>query len=179
MDARRELSLIRKQFRNFSRNYGESIVYFEYKPATSPASAGGSWYDDVYDEGRPGTGGRSYAPGIVVPVLKIQETEDQKRAIPEGRQPVQVVNVVASVEDLRVAGVSNPYEYQRHLNDMFLYDGRYYGISMYRVKGRAKDDVLVLLDGYEMYISEEMSNDPGPAALGVQNLPWPSTLADL
>lgn len=179
MDPRTELSLIRKQFRHFARNYGESIVYFEYTPASTPASAGGSWYDDVYDEGRPGSGGRVYSAGVVIPVLKITENEDQKRAIPEGRQTHQTLNIVASLDDFRSAGIADPYEYRRHLNDVFLYDGRYYGISTYRVRGRAKDDVLVILDGYEIYINEEMSNDPGPTALGVQNLPWPSTIANL
>lgn len=178
MDTRRELSLIRKHFRFYSRTYGESIVYFEYTPFASPASAG-SWYDDVYDEGRVGSGGRSYKTGVTVPVLRIEETEDQKRAIPEGRQPTQVVNFIASIDDFRSAGITDPYEYRNHLNDMFLYDGRYYSIASYRVRGRAKDDVIILVEGYEIYINQELAYDPGPSAMAVQNLPWPSTLADL
>lgn len=178
MDVRRELGLIRKQHRHHTRNYGESIVYFEFLPATSPASLG-TQYDDVYDEGIAGVGGRRYATGVVVPVVRAEETEDQRRAIPEGRQPVQTLQITATIEDFRSAGISDPYEYQRHLNDVFLYDGRYYGISMYRVRGRASDDVLVLLSGFEIYINQEMPFDPGPSSMSVQNLPWPSTLADL
>lgn len=178
MDIRRELSHIRKHHRFHTRNYGESITYFEYLTATSPASAG-SQYDDVYDEGIAGSGGRKYSSGIVVPVVRVEETEDQKRAIPEGRQPSQTVSVIATIEDFRSAGISNPYEYQNHLNDMFLYDGRYYGIGTYRVRGRAMDDILILLEGYEIYINQDMPFDPGPTAMNVQNLPWPSTLANL
>jgi hypothetical protein len=175
MDIRRELSHIRKHYRHYQRNYGEAVVWFEFIPLASSASAG-SLYDDVYDEGAPGAGGRTYRNGITVPVLMITEAEDQKRAIPEGRQPVQLTNFVASVEDFRDAGVSDPFEYQRHLNDMFLYDGRYFSVASYRVRGRAKDDVLIVVEGIEVYIDQELVNDPGPAPFSIQNDPWPSLL---
>lgn len=175
MDLRREASQIRRHYREYTRNYGETVVWFEYAPATTPASAG-SVYDDVYDEGIIGTNGRKYKNGVVLPVLMITETEDQKRAIPEGRQPVELTNFVASIEDFRTAGVSNPFEYQNHLNDMFLYDGRYFAIATYRVRGRLRDDILVVVEGIEVYINQEMPFDPGPASLGVQDLPWPTAL---
>lgn len=178
MDLRREVAEIRRHYREYARNYGETIVWFEYMPFTSPASAG-SQYDDVYDEGIIGTGGRKYKSGVVIPTLMITETEDQKRAIPEGRQPVELTNFVASIEDFRAAGVSDPYEYQRHLNDMFLYDGRYFSIATYRVRGRMRDDVLVVVEGIEVYINQEMPFDPGPTAMGIQDLPWPSTLPSI
>jgi len=176
MDVRRELNNIRKHYREYHRDYGESIVWFEYLARTSPASAG-SIYDDVYDEGTEGASGRRYRDGIVLPVLMIAENEDQRRAIPEGRQTVQLTNFVASLDDWRRAGVTDPYEYRHHLNDMFLYDGRYFNIATYRVRGRARDDVLIVVEGYETYVSEEMPNDPGPGSLGITNLPWPSTIA--
>ena len=112
-----------------------------------------------------------------MPVLMIAENEDQRRAIPEGRQTVQLTNFVASLDDWRRAGVTDPYEYRHHLNDMFLYDGRYFNIATYRVRGRARDDVLIVVEGYDTYVSEEMPNDPGPGSLGITNLPWPSTIA--
>jgi hypothetical protein len=59
---------------------------------------------------------------------------------------------------------------------MFFYDARYYGVSMYRVRGRAKDDVLVVVEGLEIYIDEEMVNDPGPEAMSTQDYPWPQKL---
>lgn len=175
MDARRELGLIRKNYKQYHRHVGEFVTWFEF----TPFAVGGSTYDDVYDEGPTGSGGRTYSPGIIVPVLMVTETEDTKRAIPEGRQPVQVTNIVMSIEDMRTAGVNNPFEYQRHLNDMFFYDARYYSVSMYRVRGRAKDDVLVVVEGIEVYVDEEMVNDPGPASMAAQDYPWPSNLPSL
>ena len=177
-DLRRELNLIRRRYREHARNYGETVVWFEYLPSTSPASAG-SQFDDVYDEGPSGPGGRKYKNGIVVPVLMISEREDEKRAIPEGRQPVELTNFVASVEDFRAAGIEAPYEYQKRLNDIFLYDGRYFSVHSYKVRGRLRDDVLLLVEGFEIYINQEMPFDPGPQAMGVVDLPWPSTIANL
>lgn len=177
MDVRRELGAIRKHYREYHRKVGETIVWFEYEPLAAAASAG-STYDDVYDEGNVGTGGRKYKAGVTIPVLLITESEDTKRAIPEGRQPVQLVNLVASVEDMRVAGVSSPFEYQNHLNDIFLYDGRYMAVQSYKVRGRARDDVLVVVEGLELYIDQEFAFDTGPEAMEVQNFPWPSTLGN-
>lgn len=178
MEIRRELGLIRKHYREYQRKAGETVVWFEYSPFATAASAG-SIYDDVYDEGNIGTGGRKYGSGIVLPVLMITEAEDTKRAIPEGRQPVELVNLVASIEDWRQAGMTSPYEYRQHLNDIFLYDGRYMSVTSYRVRGRADgEDVLVVVEGIEVYINQEFAYDTGPDPLTVQNLPWPSTLAN-
>lgn len=178
MDLRRELSHIRKHYRKYHEDAGESVVWFEFTRLGTNTSTQ-SVYDDVYDEGVPGAGGKRYSNGVVIPVLMITEAEDQKRSIPEGRQPVQLANFVASIQDFRDAGVSNPFEYQRHLNDIFLYDGRYFSVVSYRVRGRARDDVIVVVEGIEIYINQEMPFDPGPTALGVTNLPWPSTLPQL
>ncbi len=175
MDGRRELAHIRKNYRQYHRHVGETIAWFSFIPFSST----GSEYDDVYDEGPSGADGKKYKDKVIVPVLMVTETEDTKRAIPEGRQPVQVVNVVMSIADMRDAGVEEPYEYQRHLNDLFMYDARYYSVTMYRVRGRVKDDVLVVVEGIEIYVDDEMPNDPGPAAMSVTDFPWPSTLPSL
>ncbi len=172
MDARRELSLIRKNYKQYHRHVGETITWFEFVDF----GPSGSSLDDVYDEGPEGSGGKVYKDGVSIPVLMVTETEDTKRAIPEGRQPVQVTNIVMSIEDMRTAGVTNPFEYQRHLNDMFFYDARYYAVSMYRVRGRAKDDVLVVVEGIEVYLDQEYVNDPGPESMSIQDYPWPATL---
>lgn len=178
MDLRKEANNIRKQYRSYHSYAGESIVWYEHEPLANAASAG-STYDDIYDEGNIGTGGKSFKNGVIVPVLMITESEDTKRAIPEGRQPVEIVNFVASVQDFRDAGISNVFEYRQHLNDMFLYDGRYFSVMAYRVRGRLRDDILVVVEGLEVYINQEMPFDPGPDPYTVQNLPWPTTLPSI
>lgn len=175
MDIRRELDLINKHFRSHHSTAGESVVWFEFIPlGNEPAVS--SVYDDIYDEGATGTPGLSFKPGVVVPTLLITENEDQKRSIPEGRQVVQTMNLFVSVKDMRDAGITNPHEYTDHLNDMYLYDGRYYTVFDYRVRGRLRDDVFVLIQALEVLVDQELPNDPGPARRGVDNFPWPTTL---
>lgn len=175
MLIRRELNEIRKHYRRHHQESGEAVVWYEFVPFSDE----GSTYDDVYDEGAPGPGGKKYRPGITVPVLRIEETEDLKRAIPDGRQPVQVVNFIASVDDFRRAGVDAPWEYQKRLNDIFMYDGRYYSVYSYRVRGRARDDVMLLVEGLEIYISQEMVNDQGFGGFSVPDGTWPARLPGL
>lgn len=178
MDIRRELDIINKHFRVHHKAAGETIVWYEFIPLGG-ASASYSTYDNVYDEGPIAGGGRKYQPGVALPVLLASENEDQKRAIPEARQVVQTMNLFISIRDMREAGISDPYEYRGHLNDIFLYDGRYYSVYNYRVRGRLRDDVFVLVDGIEMYISQEMPNDTGPEPLTINNFPWPAQLPSI
>lgn len=177
MDIRRERDLIQKHFRRHHTVAGETVVWYEFLPLGSASV--NSVYDDVYDESPYGNGGRQYKPGVVLPVLLASENEDQKRAIPEARQPVQTMNVFISIEDMRSAGISMPWEYRNHLNDVFVYDGRYYSVYDYRVRGRLRDDVFVLVAGQEVFVDQEFVNDVGPESLGVQNLPWPASLPSL
>lgn len=176
MDTRVELDLIRKHYREYSRHAGEHVVWYEFLPFGAAASASGSYFDHVYDEGISGTGGRKYKNGVVVPVLMITETEDQKRSIPEGRQPVEVVNFVASIDEFRRAGITDPFEYKQHLNDLFIYDGRYFTVTSYKVRGRARDDIIIVVEGLEIYMNQEYPFDPTTTFSGVSSLPWPSSL---
>lgn len=175
MDVRRELAAIRRHYREYQSRTYEYVTWFEFNHLGTNIPTD-SVYDDVYDEGIIGTGGRTYKNGVTIPVLLVTESEDTKRAIPEGRQPVQVVNIVGSIQDFRDAGITAPYEYQPHLNDMFFYDGRYYSVASYKVRGRAQDDVLVVVEGIEVYINQELLFDPGPGQMGILDLPWPSSL---
>lgn len=174
MDVRRELDIIHKHFRRHHKVANETVVWYEFN--TLGSASVNSIYDDVYDEGIRGTGGKSYKDGVVIPIMLGSENEDQKRSIPEARQPVQTMDIFVSIKDLRDAGISTPYEYRDHLNDIFLYDGRYYSVYDYKVRGRLKDDIFVLISGQETFINQEFLNDPGPGALGLDNFPWPATL---
>jgi hypothetical protein len=176
MDLRREVSHIRRQYDVYKRELGEVVVWYEFIPFGDELGVE-SMYDSVYDEGPSGLGGRRYKPGVVVPVLLITESEDQRRAIPEGRQPVQVINGVGNIVDFKRAGINQPHEYKPHLDDMFSYDGRYYYVDVYKVRGRMRDDIMIVFEGIEVFPEQEMVNDPGPQSFVASDLPWPSTLA--
>ena len=145
VNIRRELDHISDNYRRYHRETGETIVWYEIQPFGSNASTD-SLYDDVYDEGLLATGGLRYKTGVIIPVLQIQETEDTKTATADGRHVVQTISGSTSVKDMVDAGIGDVSEYRNHLNDMFFYDGRYYSVTTYRVRGRARDCLLYTSD---------------------------------
>jgi len=174
MELRRELDLINKHFDWMHRTQGEVVVWYEFLPLGN-----GSAYDDVYDEGPVGAGGRAYKPGVLLPVLRVQEREDQKRAIPDARLPMQNVMLFVAAKAMRDAGVENVWEYETHFNDMFKWDGRFYTVHDYMVRGRLRNEVYIMIEGIQVYVDQEMVNDPGPTDLPTTDLPWPSELPTL
>jgi len=157
VDLRKELSLINKHIRQHGREAGGSIVWYEFLPLGE-----GSSYDDIYDEGDLGPTGRSYAPGIVLPTIYIDELEDEFTASDDGRQPTQNIDVTILYQDVLRSGMSEPWEYQKHLNDMLSYDGRFFKVSSFRVRGQAPSDVLVTVRAFEIYVDQDMVYDNPP-----------------
>lgn len=176
MNLHTELSLINKHFNKRHKEAGsEYLVWYEFIPLGTSASAT-SIYDDVYDESPSGTGGRKYKPGVVLPALLASETEDQRRAIPEGRLTLETMNLFVPVKAMRNAGIETVWEYRNHLNDIFLYDGRFFSVFDYAVRGRVKGEVFVLIQGQELYVDQEFVNDSNFPELSSNNLPWPASL---
>lgn len=177
MDVRRELAHINKHFRRFQGVAELAIVWYEFTPLG--AASVNSVYDDVYDEGIRGSGGKKYKDGVTIPVLLASENEDERRAIADGRKPTQTMSLFITMKDMKDAGISQPWEYRTHLNDMFVYDGRYYNVFSYKVRGVIRDEVFILVSGYETFVDEELINDPGPSDLGADSYPWPSDLPSI
>lgn len=173
MDPRVELSLINKHIRQHNRESGEQVYWFEFVPLSTQASAG-SFYDDVYDEGAPGTGGMSYSGGIVIPTIYVEEVEDLFTMQEDARQPTQNIRVTFLYLDAARAGMSDAAEYKKHLNDVFFYDDKYYRVYNYHVRGRLPSEVVIGVEGYEVYVDQEFPYDTGPPTLAQTNLPWPS-----
>lgn len=169
MDVRREHGLINKHYRHHTRNYGDHVVWFEFDKEETE-------YDNIYDYGDVGTAGRTYKTGVPIPTIYVEEIEDQNRAIEEGRQPVENIRAIFSMEDLRRCGITEPWEYQPHLNDLFFYDGRYFKVYEYRVRGRLRGEVLVAVEGVEVYVDQEMTFDNAPVTGYTENYAWPNTL---
>lgn len=172
MDVRRELDLINKQFDWLYHTQGVGIVWYEFLALSNT----GSTYDDVYDEGIVGSSGRKYKSGVILPVLRITEAEDQKRSIPDARLPYQNVSVFISAKAMLDSGISNPWEYETRLNDMFKWDGRYFTVVDYLIRGHLRSDVYYMVTGSQVYVDQEMVNDPGPSDTVSIDLPWPTSL---
>jgi len=171
VDIRTEHLHINKHVRHRVDEAGEHIVWFEY---VKQGEVDGTVFDDLYDQGSPLDGyGRVYAPGIPIPTIYVEEMEDALTVRQEGRVPTQNLRAVMLYDDVKKSGISQPFEYAPHLNDIFYYDGRYYKISNYEVRGRLDDDVLVTATGYEVFVDQEFGFDPGPEIPTVTDLPWP------
>jgi hypothetical protein len=166
----RELGAINKHVRFRNREAGESVVWYEFKPL----EGGHSVYDDIYDEGGPGTGGRNYARGIIIPTIYVEEVEDSFRAIEDGRQPTQNLRTTILFKDALAAGLSVADEYNDHLNDIIFYDERYYKVSDYRARGRIPGEVILVVQAYEVFIHQEFPFDIGPQHGHDESLPWPT-----
>lgn len=172
MDIRRELVNINRHFDWMQKTQGDVVIWYEFIPFSNT----GSRYDDVYDEGIVGASGRKFKNGKILPILRIQEREDQKRAIPEGRLPFQNIMIFVSAKDMRNAGIDNVWEYESRINDMFKWDSRYYSIHDYMVRGRLRGEVYYIVEGIQVYVDQEMVNDPGPVDNFAVEEPWPTGL---
>jgi hypothetical protein len=168
VDTRREVRQIWKQFDRQYGIIGEALIYFRFDADTSR-------YDRVYDEGF-----RRYHPGKIVPILWVDQQEATEDYAPEGRRPTQRLRCAVSAKNLYEAGFSvtevhgnriydtSPSDIWRRdrLHDIGYYDGRYWEISAYQLRGRAKgEDVIIGITAIETFPDDDMRFDfpPGTA----------------
>lgn len=165
MDTRRETTHIFKEFGRFHNKIGEAVIWFKFDLESS--------YDDVYDET-----GRNYRAGISVPVLWIDQIEDTENYGAEGRRPTQRIRFACSARSMTEAGVgaqeshggrlwdtkpSGKPWWDDRLNDLIYYDGRYYEISGFNIRGRARQDVIIGVTGIETQPGDELVFDLFPS----------------
>lgn len=168
MDIRREVREVWKHFGRYQDDVGETIIYYRFDVENSA-------YDNVYDEGF-----RRYEPGVWIPILWVDESEATEDYAPEGRRPTQRVRVAVSALDVHQAGLSvaevhgnrltdeSPsivWRYDR-VHDIFYYSNRYYEVSSFQVRGRAKgEDVIVGITGIETYPEDDALFDYLPGSV--------------
>jgi hypothetical protein len=167
IDVRREAREIWKHFGRYQETIGEWVLWFKFDVLNSQ-------YDRVYDEGF-----RRYLPGLKVRILWIDQMEAAEGYAPEGRRPTQRFHFAVSARELYEAGISvteasgnrvgdiSPSTIWRldRVNDIVFYDGRYYEVSDFQIRGRVKtEDVIIGVSGIEVYPSDDMILDVQPGA---------------
>lgn len=167
VDSRRELSHIRKEFVRFHKKVGEALSWFLFDTETS-------LYDNVYDEGF-----RQYMPAVRVPILWVDQQEAMEDYGPEGRRPTQRLRFAVSAQSLFECGISvteahgnrisdhSPTTVWRadRLNDLLYYDGRFYEVSGFQIRGRLQgEDVIIGISGIETFPSDELNLDSTPVS---------------
>lgn len=166
IDSRREARQIARQFNRFHNTIGEGMLWFMF-------DAKNSAYDRVYDEGY-----RKYEPARKVPLLWVDQQEAPADYSPEGRRPTQRLRCAVSAMALWEAGIdvtethgnalndTSPSTVWRkdRVNDIIYYGEHFYAISGFQIKGRVKDqDVIIGITGIEMFPGDEFNLDIAPA----------------
>src|SRR5262252_3046766 len=173
MDPRREARAIHRHFGRFHETIGEALVYYKFNVVDSE-------YDTVYDEGY-----RKYHAGVRVPILWVDQMEAMENYAPEGRRPTQRIRLAVGAQSLYECGVSiteahgnqlndqSPSEVWRddRMHDIFYYDGRFYEVSGYQIRGRVKgEDVIIGITGIETFPADDNAFDYLPGQAYVQGL---------
>lgn len=168
IDTRREALHIEREFTRYQKKVGESVIWFMFDPTTSQ-------YSGTYDEG-----GRDYQRGINVPVLWIDQIEAPEQYLPEGKRPVQGLRFGVSAKAIYEVGLSdreatghrvwdtgliNGNWFNDRSNDICYYNGRYYEVSNYQIRGRIREDVIIGVTCTETYPEDEYTFDFPPGGL--------------
>lgn len=146
-----ELDHINKHYAEYADRNGEGVLWYEFSPQRTVTP-------DLFDEG-----GRRWEPPIGLSLLWATETEDPEMNSREGRRTQSTIRGAFSVQTARQSGMSDPTEYTRHLNDIVLYNQRFYSVNSYGVHGRLdRHDVVIGFEGIEIYPDEDMPYDVLP-----------------
>lgn len=166
MDPRREAAHVATEFARYQHSIGESVMWFCFDQENSH-------YDTVYDEGF-----RKYEPGRKVPVLWVDQQEAAEDYSPEGRRPTQRLRFAVGARKLYEAGISvseahgarisdtevTPIWRNDRLNDLVYYDGRFYEVSNFQIRGRLQgEDVVIGVSCIETHPSDELNLDLVPS----------------
>lgn len=167
MDPRREARAIHRHFARYHKDIGESVIWYRFDATRSS-------YDRVYDEGY-----RVYHRGIKMPVLWVDQTEAVEDYAPEGRRPTQRVRFAVSSREMFEAGISITEGHFNRLqdnttadseiwrtdrvHDIIYYDGRYFEVSAYQIRGRLKgEDVVIGVACIESFPGDDQILDSIP-----------------
>jgi hypothetical protein len=176
IDTRREAAHIEKEFSRYQGKIGETVIWFRFDTENSH-------YSGTYDEG-----GRAYLPGVALPILWVDQIEAPEQYVPEGKRPVQGLRFAASAKAIYEIGLSDREAHGHRLwdtglindtwfddrsNDICYYNGRYYEISNFQIRGRAREDVIVGVTCTETYIEDEYVFDYSPPGSPIPPPPTP------
>jgi hypothetical protein len=161
MDDRRELNHVGRVYDRFVRGMGEEVTWWELDVTNSH-------YNSTYDE----SPDRIYHSPVRVTAVQVDEVEPQEFAGADGRHPVQSIRAGFTAQALREVGISFVHgNAKQHLNDVLYYNGRYYEISNFQLRGRIRGDVVVGVTGLETVQFEETVFDTSPPTVPLSEPP--------
>ena len=114
----------------------------------------------------------------MVAILWVDQIEPPEQYQPEGRRGYHSLRFAVSAKTMYEcglstleatghrlwdAGVVNSTWFDDRLNDLLYYDGRYWEVMNYQIRGRIREDVIVGITCTETYIEDERIFDVSPA----------------
>lgn len=151
--AKRHLTQIERSFKRYQAKVGQTVTWYEYLPANSTTGP-------TYDEGSEG-GSRQWTSGRTVPVLNLIWDRDREAPREEGLYTSGTVHLILSPRQLQQAGISDPYDNQKHLRDRFLWANNIWDVRRYQVAGRLHTQETVIGVDAQRINEEEMFGDLG------------------
>jgi len=162
-DPRVELAAVNRHLGWWQHTHGEVVLWYELDGKQSVYNAVFNVRNKVYKE------------PVAVPVLWVISTEDTQENTPEGSRLVTTLQLTVTMNQMRRTGVSDPYDYERHLNDLVVYSGEYYSVGEYSLLGRLwRDDVIIAINAIHVYPEEELVGSEVPDAARVAESTRPS-----
>lgn len=162
-NPRVELSQVRRHLAWYQQQHGEIVLWYEL-------DAEQSRYDDTFN-----VRNKVYSEPVAVPALWVIYGEDVQESGPEGGRHVPTLQFAVSMWQFRRLGISDPYDFERHLNDLVVYYGEYFSIGEYAPQGRLwRDDVILAVNAIRVYPEEELTGSEIPDAEYVAESTRPS-----
>lgn len=154
-----------KEIARFQRAVGTTVLWYEWEGVVDTTPTVSEGIEDLYDEGGVvTTQGRRWYPPKPMPVYSVIRQEDVEAPSAEGMYAVDSIHVAALLEQLRQAGLSDPYDARKHLFDRLVWDNRVYEIRRYQIQGRLNQyETTVGIDATRV-MPEEMQGDTDFAA---------------
>jgi hypothetical protein len=165
IDTRREAKHIAREMQRRHTEMGETIIWFKF-------DVDNSQYDRVYNEG-----GRAWLRGLTVPVLWIDQGEAPEQMMPEGRRPVVTLRFAVGAWAIMESGVGQQEAHGHRVwdrglidnhwmddrnNDIVYYDGSYWEVTDFQIRGRIREDTVVGVSCSETWPEDEYTFDFPP-----------------
>jgi hypothetical protein len=165
IDTRREAAHIAREMARYHNTLGEAVIWFKFDTVNSH-------YDRVYNEG-----GKAWLRGLSVATLWIDQGEAPEQYLPEGRRPYVTLRFAVSAQAIMESGVGQQEAHGHRVwdagliqdfwmddrnNDVVYYDGRYWEVSNFQIRGRIREDTVVGVTCTETYPEDEYTFDFPP-----------------
>lgn len=156
---KRRLVAIEHGLRKYSREVGQTVTWYEFKPS----SVADSTDTDLYDEGGAQLGGgdgRHWYAGVPLPVIQAFLDEGVEQFQPQGQYQLGSLRLILGYAEFQRRGFTMPADRGAHLNDRVEYDNRLWSVDAFLPRGRISNKLMTItVEGTEVTADEQQMDD--------------------